>query len=162
MKIKTQDRVRNTSSRNRSGNSKKRGLNKKKPDNTKLFIGLGVGAFFLIFLIIAAASGSGQRNTNKSQVAEKKSTYSLPLADRKEIYNEYSTIDDKLEDNAAAKISALQGEELRLKGKGVRSEKKRLLQNAKVDLIRKFKKKYPGFTSSYMNKIVDEGIDKSW
>ena len=165
MKVNGPKRNASTSRTSRSGGKSKtsrRGpVRKKKQDDTKLFIGIGVGAFVFIFLIIAAASGGSSASNQRSNTVSKKA-HTLPLSDKKIIYRDYTKVDDKLEDQAADKISALQGDELRQKGQSIRSEKKRLLHNAKVDLIRKYKKKYPGLTSSYFNKIVNEGIDKNW
>ena len=166
MKVKPQRRNASPSRTGRgnsstSRSSGRRPAKKKKQDNTKLFIGLGVGAFFLLFVIIAAATSGGSSDNSGYSQTQKKS-FSLPLSAKKAIYREYTKIDDKLEDQAADKISSLQGEELRAQGKRIRSEKKRLLQNAKVELITKYKKKYSGLTSSYVNKIINEGIDKNW
>ncbi|MCH2206112.1 MAG: hypothetical protein MK132_09625 [Lentisphaerales bacterium] len=145
----------------KSKTSRRGPVKKKKQDNTKLFTGIGVGAFVLIFVIIAAASGASS-SSNKRGSTVFKEAYSLPLSDKKIIYRDYTKVDDKLEDQTAEKISALQRDELRQKGKSIRSEKKRLLHNAKVGLISKCKKKYSGLISSYFNKNISEGIDKNW
>lgn len=148
--------------RKSSGRAGRKGPKKnQKQDNTKLFIGLGVGAFFFLFIIIAAASG-GSKSQRSTQYVSKKKEYSLPISARKEIYRAYSKIDDRLEDESQEKLSNLAGDEARKQGSAIRAEKKRLLYNAKVDLVKKFKKKYQGLNSSYMKKIIDEGIDKSW
>ena len=170
MKVKTQNRTQ-ASSRTSTGRSSTRRVRgpvkkNKKQDNTKIFIGIGVGAFFFFFIIIAAAtSGGGSEDTNyssKSTSTTKKSSYFLPTSERKIIYRAYSVIDDKLQDEFQNNLSNLPLEEARKQGSKLKTQKDRRLYNAKVDLIKKYKNKYPGLTKSYMNKIIGEGIDKNW
>lgn len=168
MKIKTQKRAQTSSRSAKTGSSTKRARGpvkkNKKQDNTKLFIGIGVGVFFFLFIIIAAASSGGgdTKSVTYSTGSTKKTSYSLPVSDRKIIYRDYSAIDDKLQDEFQNTLNNLPLEEARKQGSKLKAKKDRELYNAKVDLVRKYKKKYPGLTSSYMNKIVSEGIDKNW
>ncbi|MCM8534899.1 MAG: hypothetical protein NE334_03060 [Lentisphaeraceae bacterium] len=168
MRVNSPKRGKSSSPRTAAGSRTARGsgrVTKKKPkkqDNTKLFIGIGVGVFFLLIMIIGIAnSGSSSSNANYS-TSKSEPSFSLPKATKVKIYKEYIKADNKLEDEASAKTAELVGDEIREKGKSIRSEKNRKLQNVKVDMINKYKKKYEGFSSSYFKKIINEGIDKNW
>lgn len=167
MKINPSNKSRSNSKRTSTGSKTAKGSGRvskkkpKKPDNTKLFIGIGVGVFFFLIMVIAVSSSSSSSNTG--YVNEKKGpSFSLPKSTCVKIYKEYVKEDDRLEDEASNKTSQLVGDELREKGKSIRNEKVRKLQNVKVDLINKYKAKYEGFSSSYFNKIISDGIDKNW
>ncbi|MCM8530550.1 MAG: hypothetical protein NE330_05250 [Lentisphaeraceae bacterium] len=167
MRVNAPKKNKQGSPRTAAGSRTSRGsgrVTKKKPkkqDNTKLFIGIGVGVFFLLIMIIGIANSGSSSNANYS-TSKSEPSFSLPKATRVKIYKEYIKADNKLEDEASAKTAELVGDEIREKGKSIRSEKNRKLQNVKVDMINKYKKKYEGFGSSYFKKIVNEGIDKNW
>ena len=157
MKVSNRSKTTRPKTSSAGGRLKKR---KPKKDNSKLFIGLGIGAFVLIFVVIAIASG-GSSNAPEKIVKTKKS-YSLPKAARMEIYSEYIKIDDKLEDEFQNTISSLPLEQARKQGVSLKHKKNQKLRNATIDLRKKCTVKYPGLTKSYFNKIIDEGIDKGW
>lgn len=135
------------------------GKKKPKQDNTKLFIGIGVGAFFFIFIIIAAASG-GSDNAPVNSVTSKTSSkpkFTLPIDIRRKIYAEYVAGENKIEDDAQSRTTAD-----RSKGADIRGEVDRLKQSLRIDLREKWQQKHPGVTSSFIKSVISEGIKKNW
>lgn len=131
-----------------------------KQDNTKIFIGVGVGAFFLLFIIIAAASGGNSDrvdNNDSASSSSKKQQFNLPIDIRRQIYADYLARDNKIEDEAQSKIN---GD--RSAGADIRTEADRLKIAMRVDLREKWSKKYPGVNSSFIKRVISEGIDNGW
>lgn len=149
----------------RTGSNAKGGKKVQKKDNTKLFIGIGVGVFFLLFIIIAAASGGNSGNTNSSSdnesVSSSKSKFNLPVDVRKQIYAEYIAGENKIED-AAQKQTSGSSIDARQAGADVRAEVDRQKQSLRIDLREKWQKKYPGVNSTFIKRVIREGIDKNW
>ena len=157
-------RSKSTSKTRRGGDETRRGGKKpKKQDNTKLFIGVGVGVFMFLIIIIAAASSGGEPSGGSTTTAEtKKSKFLLPLNVRKQIYSEYVAASIRFEDESRAELAALPDNERREKGPQVRRNKTTKENNFRVKLSSKYRKKYPKATGSFVKKIVDEGDDKNW
>ena len=153
----------NTSTRTRAtqrrGAPQRGGKKVQKQDNTKLFIGIGVGAFFLLFMIIAIAN-SGDENTATDKdysSAQKKKKFNLPIDVRRQIFADYVKGENKIEDDAQARTSAD-----RAKGADIRTEVDRLKQSLRVELRQKWQKKYEGVNSSFIKRVIAEGIEKNW
>ena len=123
---------------------------KKKQDNTKLFIGLGVGAFILLFIIIAAAAGGDKPASSSGGLGED----FLSISQRKEIYRKYNQEYDAISQDANAKLSNLSMEDRRKNGKTIQ----RIKANQQAYLPEKmkniFEKKYKGITTDYIRKYV--------
>jgi len=154
----------NTSTRTRAtqrrGTAQRGGGKKaKKQDNTKVFIGVGVGAFFLLFIIIAAAAGgdSGEAPVDKVTSSGKKKQFNLPMNIRRQIFADYVKGENKIEDDAQAKTTAD-----RSKGADIRTEVERLKQSLRIELRQKWQKKYDGVNSSFIKRVINEGIEKNW
>ena len=144
----------------RRGEPKRGGKKNQKKDNTKLFIGIGVGAFFFLFIIIAAASGGGDNRSAGSQTANStssKKSFNLPIDVRKKIYAEYIAGENRIEDNAQSKTTAD-----RSAGASIRTEVDRQKQSLRIELREKWQKKYPGVNSAFIKRVISEGIDKNW
>lgn len=145
------------------GEAGRNGKKVPKKDNTKLFIGIGVGAFFLLFVIIAAASSGGSSTVrdDSSSVTEAEKKFNLPVDMRKQIYSEYIAGENKIEDQAQ---NQTQGSSIdaRQAGANVRAEVDRLKQSLRIELREKWQKKYPEVNSSFIKRVIREGIDKNW
>ena len=164
-----------TTSRRRNRDDDDRGGRGRKPvkkqDNTKLFIGIGVGVFFLLIIIIAAANSGGSSNNNSSYSdnggSTKKKVSLLPLNVRKQIYREYIAEAEKYDQERAAAMDAIgSADERRKKGPQLVREQKTKENNLRVRLSDKYRKKYgkqyPNLASTFVRKIVSEGDKNSW
>ncbi|MCM8541262.1 MAG: hypothetical protein NE328_13390 [Lentisphaeraceae bacterium] len=150
----------------RRGEPQRGGKKNQKKDNTKLFIGIGAGAFCFMFMVCAAvASGGSDRapvdeNTTSSS---KKSRFTLPVDVRRQIYADYIAGESKIEDNAQKETKTKNTSiDARQAGANVRAEVKRELQNLRIDLREKWQKKYPGVNSTFIKRVISEGIEKNW
>ena len=168
-RTRSSDRRGRTSSTRRGGDEDRRsGRKAKKPDNSKLIIGMSVGGFFLLIMIIVAASSGGKKTNNYSggsvvnSSSSKKPAFVLPVADRKKIFKEYIAGEEKIEDEAAAKMSSYSGDDIRKHGPQIQAEKRSKLGALRADLSEKYRKKYPKAAGTFIKKIIDEGIDKGW
>ena len=125
---------------------------KKKQDNTKLFIGLGVGAFILLFIIIAAAASGGDK-TPEQKSGELSANF-LTISQRKEIYKRYNKEYDSISNDASDKLKNLSMEDRRKNGKTIQ----RIKANQQAYLPEKmknlFEKKHKGITTNYIQKHV--------
>ncbi len=144
----------------RNGKGKKK---PKKEDNTKLFIGLGVGGFFLLVILIAVIANGGDKAVPVAQNVnqDERKEFSLPIDVRKQIFKEYILEEEKIENASRDKTTAL-GADARKEGDSIRAEVNRQLYEVKKTLIEKWKKKYPEMPGNYMKTIVDEGSKKAW
>lgn len=132
---------------------------KKKQDNTKLFIGLGVGAFFLLIIIIAAASGGNSAPTGKSSL----SADFLTVNQRKEIYSKYNQEYDAIESDAMAKMANLSMEDRRTNGRTIQKIKGRQQAYLPDKMYNIFSQKYKGITVEYIRKyVIQAGDAQQW
>ncbi|MCM8526319.1 MAG: hypothetical protein NE327_07375 [Lentisphaeraceae bacterium] len=137
-----------------------RGKKNQKKDNTKLFIGIGVGAFFFVFMIIVAVNSGGSGPapvSNTISSTSKKPRFNLPLDVRREIYRDYISGENKIEDRAQRKTTAD-----RSAGADIRAEVDRQKQSLRIDIREKWQKKYPGVSSSFIKRVISEGIENNW
>ena len=135
---------------------------KNQPDNTKLFIGIGIGSFVLIIIVIAAIFGGDEKPQAKKTPSQKevKSKFTLKKNQRKELYKAYLKDWEKLDDEANVKRAAIEGdvEEKRTQGKKIQNSLKAQLRNAVIKHFKIAKEKYPDLERSYYNKtVIDEG-----
>lgn len=128
---------------------------KKKQDNTKLFIGIGIGAFLLLFIIIAAAnSGDKPVSTSNGEL----SANFLTVSQRKEIYTKYNKEYDAIDQETKQKLANLSMEDRRKNGPTIN----RIKANQHAYLPEKmkniFETKYKGITTNYIRKhVIDAG-----
>ena len=135
----------------------------KKQDNTKIFIGVGVGVFFLLIIIIAAAnSGGGSAASSGGQTTSSKKKYQIPVAARKQIYSEYVKATLRFQDEADDEMSKLAADERRQKGPLVVRAQRTKEKNYRVKLSEKYRKKYPEASGAFVRDIVKEGDKKGW
>ena len=162
------DRRRTSSTRRGAEDDRKGGRKPKKQDNTKLIIGMCVGGFFLLILIIVAASSGGKKarysnnNSGYNTNSGNKSSFTVPINDRKKIFKEYLAGERKIEAAASAKMDQLSGPAIRQEGPKIQAQKRTELGNLRVKLSEKYRKKYPKASGTFVKKIIDEGIDKGW
>lgn len=157
---RTSSRKSRTSSQKREPQKGGRKNTKKKQDNTKLFIGIGVGAFFLIFIIIAAAS-SGEGTA--SQGTSSMSADFLTLSQRKEIYSKYNSEYNSIEQDARTKLSNLSMEDRRKNGRTIQKIKGNQQAYLPDKMKNIFEGKYKGITVGYIKKyVIQTGDAQQW
>ena len=158
--INTSKRTKTRGTQRRSTPQRGGGKKVQKQDNTKIFIGVGVGVFFLLIIIIAAASGgdsNNQQNNKTAVTSTKKKQFNLPVDVRRKIFADYVAGENKIEDDAQNKTTAD-----RSKGADIRAEVDRLKISLRVELRQKWQKKYAGVNSSFIKRVINEGISKNW
>ena len=159
-RTRTSSRKSRTSSQTRGpqrGNKKKN--TKKKQDNTKLFIGIGVGAFFLLFIIIAAASGGSEAPRGSSSL----NADFLTISQRKEIYSKYNKEYNAIENDARSKLSNLSLEDRRRNGRTIQKIKGNQQAYLPDKMKNIFEGKYKGITVKYIRKfVIQAGDAQQW
>ena len=159
-RTRTSSRKSRTSSQRREPQKGGRKNTKKKQDNTKLFIGIGVGAFFLIFIIIAAASSGGESN---SQGTSSMSADFLTISQRKEIYSKYNREYNSIEEDARTKLSNLSMEDRRKNGRTIQKIKGNQQAYLPEKMKNIFEGKYSGITVGYIRKyVIQAGDAQQW
>ncbi|MCM8528386.1 MAG: hypothetical protein NE327_17820 [Lentisphaeraceae bacterium] len=154
-RTRTSSRKSRTSSQTRGPQKGKKKNVKKKQDNTKLFIGIGVGVFFLLFIIIAASTGGDQAPRGTSTL----NADFLSVSQRKEIYSLYNQEYDAIEQDARAKMANLSTEDRRKQGPTISRIKSNQQAYLPEKMKNKFENKYIGITIQYIMKHVIEAGD---
>ncbi|MCM8539878.1 MAG: hypothetical protein NE328_06335 [Lentisphaeraceae bacterium] len=132
---------------------------KKKQDNTKLFIGIGVGVFFLLFIIIAASSGGDQAPRGSSSL----NADFLTISQRKEIYSKYNQEYNAIDEDARSKLSNLSMEDRRTNGRTIQKIKSNQQAYLPDKMKNLFEDKYKGITVQYIRKhVIQAGDSQQW
>ena len=132
---------------------------KKKQDNTKLFIGIGVGVFFLLFIIIAASTGGDQAPRGSSSL----NADFLTISQRKEIYSKYNQEYNAIDEDARSKLSNLSMEDRRTNGRTIQKIKSNQQAYLPDKMKNIFEGKYKGITVQYIRKhVIQAGDSQQW
>jgi len=133
---------------------------KKKADNTKLFIGLGIGAFVMLIVIVMAVSSKGTGGSG-AIVRGEAGFLKLPL--RKKIYAEYKRNCKDLAAATADGMKAINAEDRR-KYSRMYAKQKTAKQAAIANRLHgKYSKKHKGLTAAYIHKyVVESGKKNNW
>ena len=132
---------------------------KKKQDNTKLFIGIGVGVFFLLFIIIAASTGGDQAPRGSSSL----NADFLTISQRKEIYSKYNQEYNAIDEDARSKLSNLSMEDRRTNGRTIQKIKSNQQAYLPDKMKNLFEDKYKGITVQYIRKhVIQAGDSQQW